>query len=154
MPTMFRKTWTMRPTRNRTLCLKLAVLIITLPISNHAHQVTSNILQRVFLINYGEKFGTSFTIEVQKRQYLISARHVLEGIKNNNTVMVFHENTWKSITVRSLYIEPKEIDIIVLALPEQLSPTSPIESSFDQIYCRNRYTFSVFHMACIRRDVT
>jgi hypothetical protein len=57
----------------KKLILAIVVLfVITFP--TDAQEITSNILTRVFLIKYGDKFGFSFTIEVQDRQYLIQTQ--------------------------------------------------------------------------------
>ena len=54
----------------------LLVFLLALPLISFAQTelVTSNVLHRVFLIKYGDKFGSSFTIDVDNRQYLISAK--------------------------------------------------------------------------------
>ena len=92
-----------------------------------AQEVGTHILQRVFFIKYGEKYGASFTIDVQGRQYLITARHLVEGIKEGDSIGLFHENQWKSLKAKPLYLEPAEVDIVVLALPIQISPSYPLE---------------------------
>jgi hypothetical protein len=94
-----------------------------------SQEVTSNILQRVFLIKYGGKLGSSFTIDVQNRQYLITARHLVNGIKKGNTIEVFHNNQWEPVKVIPLYTDPSEVDIVVLVLPMQISPSHPLEAS-------------------------
>jgi hypothetical protein len=115
-------------------CLVLTGVLILISVPPcHSQEITSNILQRVFLIRFGERFGSSFTLDVQNRQYLITSRHLVEGIKDGDAVAIFHENEWKSIKVKPLYIEPKEIDMIVLVLPNQISPSHSLGASFDQI---------------------
>lgn len=87
--------------------------------------VPSNILQRTFQIQYRDGTGTCFTAEVDDRQYLITARHVVEGISVNDIVNIFHDNLWKNISVQLVGVGADEIDVAVLALHQRLSPLSP-----------------------------
>ena len=41
--------------------------------------VTSNVLLRVFPVRIGERVGTGFTMEIDHRQYLVTAKHLLVG---------------------------------------------------------------------------
>lgn len=53
--------------------------------------ITTNVLQRTFRIKYGENTGTCFTIDVDDRQYIATARHVVDGIQRKDTIEIFHE---------------------------------------------------------------
>ena len=117
----------------KKLLLAIAAVLLIVSSSSGAEFVTSNIITRVFLIKYGDKFGSSFTIEVQDRQYLITARHNVDGIKDGDGIEIFHDNSWKTISVKPLYIEPSEVDIVVLVLPFQISPALPLEPSADNL---------------------
>ena len=92
-----------------------------------SQEVTSNILQRVFLIKYSDKLGSSFTIDIKDRQYLVTARHLVNGIKDGDVIQLFHENKWKSFNVKPLYTQPPEVDIVVLVLPFEI-PGNPVEA--------------------------
>ena len=45
-------------------------------------QPTINMLQRVMMIQYKNERGTAFSIDVDGREYWITARHILTGAKN------------------------------------------------------------------------
>ena len=92
-------------------------------------QVTMNVIRRVFLIKYNNHVATSFTIDVDNRQYLITARHVVDGIKDGGEVQLFRDGAWQTLKVKPLYIKPEEVDIVVLVPPQQLSPSFPLEPS-------------------------
>ncbi len=109
-----------------------------------SQEVSSNILQRVFLIKYGTEAGASFTIDVENRQYLITAKHLVNGIKEGDTVEIFHENQWKSVKVRPLYVEPPDVDIIILVLPIQISPAYPLELGINGLYVSQTIYFLGF----------
>ena len=85
--------------------------------------MTTNILQRTFRIQYGGFTGTCFTVDVDGRQYLITARHIVSSIAGPNMVQIQHENTWKSLAVELVGHGQGDIDVTVLAPPVQISPT-------------------------------
>ena len=84
--------------------------------------ITTNILTRVFLIKYKASTGTAFTVEVDNRQYLITAKHVVKGISKNDNINIFHDGRWKDLRVTTLSCGNKETDILILVPPIQLSP--------------------------------
>ena len=94
-----------------------------------SQEVTANILRRVFFIQFGKYSGSSFTIEVQSRQYLITARHLVNGIKDGGTIQVFRNHQWNPIKVKPFFPKAPEVDIAVLVLPTQISPSFPLEVS-------------------------
>jgi hypothetical protein len=57
-----------------------------------AQLVTNNVLQRVFLIKYKKSIGSSFTLDVDGKQYLITAKHILKGIQTKDQIEIFHNN--------------------------------------------------------------
>lgn len=116
------------PKQRKVLIVTLILLLLSFAPCK-SQEVSSNILQRVFLIKYGHMRGSSFTIDVQNRQYLITARHLVNGIKNGNTIEVFHNKQWEPVKVIPLYTDPSEVDMVVLVLPMQISPSHPLEAS-------------------------
>ncbi len=95
--------------------------------------ITANILQRVLFIKYGQGTGTAFTAEIDERQYLITANHVVNGINDGDPVSIFHDSNWKDIPVKLIKCNESDVDIIVLAIPEQLTPILPLEPTMDGI---------------------
>ncbi len=89
---------------------------------------TTNVIQRTFLIRFGNSRGTAFTIDRAGRQYLVTARHVLEGIKTGESINVWHEKQWKPIGVNVIGVGEGDVDVIVLACGEQVSPTHPLKA--------------------------
>jgi hypothetical protein len=84
--------------------------------------ITTNVYQRVFKIKYASSIGTCFTIEVDSKQYLITARHVVDGF-SGTSLDIFHNNQWKTIPVCLVDHCSGEVDISVFAASIQLSPT-------------------------------
>ncbi len=109
------------------LAILLGILsTLPAPRNLNAAMVPSNILQRVFTIRVGSKQATAFTIEVDDRQYLITARHIFSS-SSPTTIEILHDKKWVAVQVRSLLVEPPTVDIAVLALPQQLSGLMPVQ---------------------------
>ncbi len=49
--------------------------------------VTSNVLKRVVRIVIGKASGTAFTLEVDGRHYLITAKHVVATLKDGDSTI-------------------------------------------------------------------
>jgi S1-C subfamily serine protease len=92
--------------------------------------ITSNVIHRVFMISYREATATGFTIEVDGREYLVTAKHVAEAISRNDTIGLFSNGDWIPLHVELVGHAPGEADISVLA-PERLltPPDLPMEAT-------------------------
>ena len=93
--------------------------------------ITANILQRTFRISYGNKEGTCFTLDLDGRQYLVTARHVVQSIDSPSTVRIFHDGAWKDLPVQLVGHGAGDIDITVLAAQQQVSPTYTVHATLD-----------------------
>ena len=95
--------------------------VLSMSTYSYSSQITTNVYTRVFLIKY-QNFGTAFTIEVDDRQYLITAKHVVKGIKKEDKIQIFHDDKWKEVQVSTITCGNENTDIIILVPPYQLSP--------------------------------
>ncbi len=91
--------------------------------------ITANVIQRVFHIKIGCNAGTAFAIEHEEKQYLVTARHVVERQQGEVEVAIFYSGEWKRMTMNIVGTTEGEIDIAVLVPPTQLAPTFPLEPS-------------------------
>jgi S1-C subfamily serine protease len=89
-------------------------------------QVPASVIRRVLLIRVGDSTGSSFTLDVGGRQYLITAKHVLAGLVGNASIQVYQGGAWQSVAVRVLDSEPAA-DIAVLAPAARLTLSTPLE---------------------------
>ena len=88
--------------------------------------ITTNILQRTFQFSFGEDQGTCFTIDYDNRQYMVTARHLVEPITDSATIRIKHEKIWKDCPVNLVGHGEGEVDISVLAAGIQISPKYPL----------------------------
>ena len=84
--------------------------------------ITTNVYQRVFQVKIGESTGTCFTVDIEGKQYIITARHVIDGWNPGTDIQIFHEKQWKNIGLSLVGRCEGKIDIAVLSAPIQLSP--------------------------------
>ena len=78
---------------------------------------------------FGNMTGTAFTIDVNSKQYLVTARHVVEGIRSTDNIKILHERQWKSVSVDVVGLGEDEADVAVLKASLQLSPTYPLAAT-------------------------
>ena len=90
--------------------------------------LTTNVLQRTFQISFAGDCGTAFTIDIEKRQYLVTARHVVENF-GGGVLDIYHDSEWKKTNFELVGIGEGDVDIAVLAPKFQLSPTHTLEAT-------------------------
>ena len=77
--------------------------------------VTTNILQRTFHIHCNGSTGTCFTVDIDKRRYLVTARHIVDSIGVNGEIMIFHKNNWKLVNLQLIGHGKENADVSVFA---------------------------------------
>ena len=88
--------------------------------------ITANVIQRVFQIRWGKSTGSCFTIDVDGKQYICTAKHVLDGL-GSGKVELHHDGKWKHVDVECVGYGSNDTDICVLSSKIQLSPRLPLE---------------------------
>ena len=89
----------------------------------------SNILQRTFRMQFDGETATCFTVDMYRKQYIVTARHVLPDTGRSVTIEVQHEGEWKRLDCMVLARAPGDIDLCVLAPPHPISPSVAINPS-------------------------
>ena len=62
-------------------------------------QYTANVFRRVLMIKVGDAVATSFTIEVDNKQYLVTAKHVVAGLEGKGKIDVRRDDKWLRVDV-------------------------------------------------------
>jgi hypothetical protein len=106
-------------------------------------QVTSNVLERVLnvRVNAGtskEETATAFTVDVDGREYLITAKHVVAGLKEQDKLDIFMNDKWKSLDVQIFRCD-EPIDIAVVIPPYQLTVNFSLPTDIKFIYGQDAY---------------
>ena len=84
--------------------------------------ITNNVIYRVLKIRLGPITGTAFTIEHNGKQYLITAKHLVEPLGYPSSIEVYFQDSWLPLSM-SLIGASDKADIAVLASATQLSVT-------------------------------
>lgn len=77
-----------------------------------------NIVTRVLQIKYNNSLASSFTVELDGKQYLVTARHIFPQAVNNDNVLiqVHQDGAWKNLDCNILLYSDSNVDIAVLEL--------------------------------------
>lgn len=94
--------------------------------------ITANVYNRVFFIR-GAQYGTAFVVDVDARQYLVTARHLLADPAETKSLSYLHENSWKTLAVQPVGVGRGEVDIAVLAPSIRMSPQMPMDPTSNDI---------------------
>lgn len=94
--------------------------------------ITANVLHRVFRIRYGASEGTGFAIDVDGREYLVTAKHEVAGMSGEDRIDVFSNGMWREFPVTLVGHADGEVDVSVIAGNRTLAPLSlPLEPTRD-----------------------
>ena len=101
--------------------------------------ITANVIQRTFQLRFHNQLGTCFTVDVDGKQYLCTAKHCLKNF-HGESIELFHEGKWKNLEVRFVGFGLEDTDISVLAPKIQLSPSYPLPpTAADLIFGQDVY---------------
>lgn len=96
--------------------------------------ITANFIHRTFRIKCGRSVGTGFTVDVDGKQYLITARHVVESFGPTTGLEVFGNGVWAGVPARLVAHGSDGVDVSVLAPVAAMSPPGlPVVASSDGV---------------------
>lgn len=78
--------------------------------------IPSDVLGRVYCLKIGDSTATGFTIDVDNRQYIVTARHFAINLGDNTPLQLLFEGKWNNLGGTLVGHASGEIDISVLAL--------------------------------------
>lgn len=97
-----------------------------------AQAPTSNVLYRVVRLKVGSTLGSGFTIEIDGKQYLITARHLLERFgaeRNEGEIELWSDGRWSKARARAIYPAQPSVDIAALDLGRTITVSFPLVAS-------------------------
>lgn len=80
--------------------------------------ITTNALSRTFHLRHAGQTATGFLIDIESRQYLVTAKHFVPDVANIVILEIFHDAAWKQVPAQLVGHGEGEIDISVLALSQ------------------------------------
>ncbi len=87
---------------------------------------TANVIYRVLRIRTAAGAGSAFTIEVDGKQYLITARHNLREFGAEGTIELWMDGRWTRTAARAIYPANAGVDIAALDLGRPVTVTFPL----------------------------
>lgn len=101
------------------------------------------VADRTLHISFGDGTGTCFVFDHRNKQYLITARHVVEGIKDDDIVQISVNENWHPIKVK--LVGHSDVDVSVLATSEKLAhPEMIMEPAIGGFYIGQEVFFVGF----------
>lgn len=95
--------------------------------------ITSNIINRVFLIKYQESLGTCFALDIDDKQYIVTAKHVVAGITDGGTVYFAKDGRWYPSQIH-LIGHHENSDVSVFSLNVRIVSEQLIMSAKDEFF--------------------
>lgn len=77
--------------------------------------INQRIINHVFLIKFNNSIGTCFEIEVDGKEYMVTAKHVIQGINDRDYIDLFKGYGWIKVPI-NLVGNHKYADVSVFAL--------------------------------------
>jgi hypothetical protein len=123
----------MQPVRCLVVAFGLVVALYC-PIAG-AEGVRLSVFYRVLMIHTVNGQGTGFTLDVDGKQYLVTAKHMVTGLKLEDTIQVRKYDAagnlkWVDLKMKIFNCDDP-VDIAVLVPREQLTISGPLEPSGD-----------------------
>jgi len=100
--------------------------------------ITSNVITRVFHLKYGEGTGTCFAIDYDKKQYLVTAKHVISDLKDDDSVEIYYNSNWVKVNVKIIGHHPTA-DVSVFCIDSLLAKHKLEPTSNGIIYGQDTY---------------
>ncbi|HEV8577732.1 MAG TPA: serine protease [Thermoanaerobaculia bacterium] len=88
---------------------------------------TSNVLYRVLRLRTTAVTGSAFTIEVDGKQYLITARHNLKDFGSDGEIDLWLGGRWSRMRAHAIYPAREDVDIAALDLGRTVTVTYALE---------------------------
>jgi len=115
----------------RILIIILLTIIFLLSNCSIYAQVSKGVLNRILFIRYGNHTGSAFTIEINEQQYIITARHIVENIREEDNIFIYYDLGWNDLKVKTISFDDPKFDVIVLVPDFQITPKTDIKFTMD-----------------------
>jgi hypothetical protein len=113
--------------RNKLCFLLLLFVTFIFPMQG---QIQNNALLRVFMLRVGNFTGSGFTLERGGKQYLITAKHLVNSLPQKGaTIEVYGAASWEDLKVNIITCKSPDVDIAALELEKPISVSFELEPS-------------------------
>lgn len=119
--------------------------------------ITTDILSTVFCISYQYKgadgnlvtsTGSAFTTHVDGVEYLITAKHVVEGVNAGDSILIMHNCNFLPVSVTAVVnCKNPEVDIVALVLNQKISHAIDIPLTMNGVVLSQEIFFLGFPLS-------
>ncbi len=96
--------------------------------------IPTNVIYRIFRVNYNGSEGAAFSLDVDAKQYLVTARHIIAAT-TTSAILIFHDGKWTTINATPVAGISVDVDIAVLAPSTLLTdPGFTLEAAAGDFY--------------------
>lgn len=107
--------------------------------------ITANALQRVFNVSYNGNSASSFVLDIDDRQYLVTAAHLIgESTTGDIELEILQNESWHKIPAKIVGNAPFGADIAVLSLPILLATRDLVLPVAEQFFVGQEVYFLGF----------
>ena len=94
---------------------------------------TADLFKRIYQLKFDTITGTTFLLDHEEKNYLITARHILKGAKDKQILQleIYQDSTWKSAIGQVFLHNNSTVDVAVIKPLEISYVDSPIKISSD-----------------------
>jgi len=100
--------------------------------------ITNNVIQRVFYIKNKSGTGTAFIIDIDKKQYFITAKHVIDNLNTGSIIELFYQNDWQPFLIKLVGHHPVA-DVSVFVIEHYIEAFEVIADSNGIAYGQDLY---------------
>lgn len=95
--------------------------------------ISANVIQRTFHIKYNNSTGTCFVIDIDNKQYFVTAKHVIQKLNGTETIEVFYQSQWQKVDA-ILVGHSLHSDISVISIPSLRNNSDNVIAESEQIF--------------------
>ncbi|MBU9218904.1 serine protease [Burkholderia gladioli] len=97
--------------------------------------ISKDVWGRVFRLRFGQSEGTGVAIDLDGKQYLATARHVVSQLASGGTIEIMRHETWHKVVVTAVTHARGDVDVSLIAVPQILSaPHLKLAPSMDGLF--------------------
>ena len=115
--------------------------------------ITSNVINRVFMLRYQGGTATIFSIEVEGREYLVTAKHAVTSLSSDTHIEIYHHQQWRSYPVNLVGHSQGDMDVAVLAAQQQVAPRLALPPTSGGLIYGQDVFFLGFPYGWINQDI-
>jgi len=110
----------------------LGLGLVLVPLVAHA-QLTVNVLGRVVQVRGPAGSCTAFSIELDTKQYLVTARHCVKGASDAKQIAVRQGDGWAPLDGKIIFPSNQEVDIAAIPLATPRTVVFEFQATSDRI---------------------